>query len=201
MHNSARLKCLSIGFAMLLLGVLACNFPGYPQTPPTNTPAPINQPTLDPSAFEQTFIQGVQAATTDGKFTVTVTQEQFTAWLLVRAPEYAVSQQQEWPFKESRATFKGGQVLLYSILKQKGVPESPVQLTLTPMVDPNSEFAIKVNSGRMGILPIPDAILGRVTEIIQDAVNGQLNRIKGTYKLSTLTVNEGSLTVTGQLIR
>lgn len=198
-----KLRSVSANLAaiFLILAALACNFPGYPQPPATATSMPPGQVTPNSITFEQVFIQAVQQATPDGKFNATVTQEQFTDWLAVRAPQYAQSQNQEWPFKNSQATFKDGKVVLYSVLAQKGAPESPVQLELTPAVDANGQFTFRVTSGRMGILPVPDALLGRVTEIIQDAANGQLNQIKGKYKLFTLAVGSGTLTVAGQLIR
>ncbi len=168
-----------------------------PQPPIPN----LSVSTQSAATFEEVFIRAVQQAAKDGKFNATVTQEQFSSWLAIKAPQYAQQQGQEWPFKNSQAAFKDNNVVLYSVLAQKGAPESAVQLILKPSIDSNGEFQVKVESGQLGAFGIPGAILTRVSEIIQQAVDGQMNRIKGQYKLFTLVVNNGTVSVTGQLLR
>ncbi len=181
----------------LIAAVVACSFPSSPQPPIASLVASTQQA----ATFEDTIVQAVQQAGVDGQFSATVTQDQFSSWLQLKAPQYAKDNKQDWPFKNGQAAFKNGKVQIYAILTQPNTPETAVQLVLIPVIDANSEFQMTVDSAQLGIMGVPGPLLAKITDIIQTAVNGQMSCYKGKYKLSQLSVGDGTVTVAGRIIR
>ncbi len=181
----------------LLAAIIACTLPGNPQPPlPSYVPS-----TQAAATFEQTIIDSIAQAAPDGTFSTTVTQEQFSSWLQIKAPAYAAIQKQSWPFKDGQAAFKNAKVTIYATLMQAGAPESPVQLVLIPGIATDGEFKITVDSAQMGIFGVPGALLSHITDIIQTSLNGQLGQYKGRYTLTAITVGNGTISVNGKVIR
>jgi hypothetical protein len=188
---------LLTAFGMLLLVsmAMACNLGTAPPTPTATPTLPS-----DALTFEQVISQAISQAGADGAFSATITQRQFSDWLLIKAPAYAQSQQQAWPFKDTQVAFSDGKVTLNATVVASGWPESPVQLTLSPGIDSNGGFMITVVGAQMGILGIPGPLLSRITQVVQDAVNGQLTPIQGKYKLTKITVGNGTADVSGYIL-
>lgn len=179
-----------------MITALACNLGTAPPPPtPTVTLAP------DALTFEQALAQAIQEAGADGIFSVTITQRQFSDWLLIKAPAYAQSQQQAWPFKDTQVAFTRDQVTLKATIVASGWPESPVELTLSPGIAPDGSFIITVTGAQMGILGVPGPLLTRITQVVQDAVNSQLTPIQGKYKLTQIAIGNGTISFSGKLVR
>ncbi len=182
--------------ALLLMGVaMACNLGTAP-------PIPTPTATLPPDAltFEQVIGQAITQAGADGAFSATIMQRQFSDWLAIKAPAYAQSQQQAWPFKDTQVAFSDGKVTLNATVVASGWPESPVQLTLSPGIAPDGALMITVVGAQMGILGVPGPLLSRITQVVQDAVNGQLTPIQGKYKLTKVIVGNGMVDVSGYVL-
>ncbi|MHB8752923.1 MAG: hypothetical protein ACYDBJ_27495 [Aggregatilineales bacterium] len=186
---------IAFSMSLLLSMALACNLGTAP-------PIPTPTATLPPDAltFEQVIGQAIKQAGADDAFSATITQRQFSDWLAIKAPAYAQSQQQAWPFKDTQIAFSDGKVTLNATVVASGWPESPVQLTLSPGIDSNGGFMITVVGAQMGILGVPGPLLSRITQVVQDAVNGQLTPIQGKYKLTKITVSNGTANVSGYVL-
>jgi hypothetical protein len=186
---------------LFVVAVLACNLslklPSNPQPP---VPSLVPQAS-DADAFEQNFQQAVNQAAQSGNFSASITQQQFSSWLALRAPGYARQQGYEWPLKDVQAGLDSGKITLYGVITQPNVPETPAQIVFTPSIDGNGELAVSVESGQVGVVGVPPDILKNLNKTIQDALASQLNQIKGHYKLTNLTVAGGTLTVSGQVVR
>lgn len=187
--------------ALLALSALACNLnvnlPSNPQPP---IPSLVTS-AADADAFERSFEQAISQAVQSGTFTATINQQQFSSWLALRAPDYARQQGYQWPLKNPQAGLNDGKITLYGIVSQPNVPETPAQLIFTPSIDANGEFAVKVESGQVGVVGLPADILNNLTKTIRDKLAGQLDQLKGRYRLTSLTVANGSLTIAGQVNR
>jgi hypothetical protein len=48
---------------------------------------------------------------------------------------------------------------------------------------------------------VPNSVLDDLTKTLKDTLTSQLNQIKGKYKLTNLTIANGSLTISGQVVR
>jgi hypothetical protein len=183
----------------IALAMLACNLnvnlPSAPKPPnPSLTPS-----TNDADAFEQSFQNAVNQVQQNGTFSASVTQAQFSSWLALRAADYAKANGYEWPLKEVQAGLDNGKITLYGVIVQQNVPETPSQLIFTPYIDANGELAVNMESGQVGIVGIPKSALDKLTNTLRETLASQLNAIKGRYKLTSLTIANGTLTVAGQI--
>lgn len=184
---------------VLTVPALACNvsLPSNPQ-PPIPTFAPSAD---EASAFEQNFSNAVNEASQTGSFTITINQQQFSSWLALRAPDYAKQQGYDWPLKQVQTGLNNGKITLYGVVTQENVPETPAQVIFTPSIDSAGELAVTVDSGQFGVVGAPSGVLQNLNKTIKDVLTTQLGQIKGRYKLTTLTIANGSLTVGGQIVR
>jgi hypothetical protein len=195
------MKRLQIAVSVLCLigAVLACNLdvkmPSNPQ-PPVPSLVPSSG---DADAFEQGFAQAVGSASSSGQFTITLTQQQFSSWLALRAPSYAQQYGYEWPLKDVQAGLNDAKITLYGIVTQQGAPDTPAQIVFTPVIDANGELDVSIDSGQLGIVGVPQSLLEKLKETLKNLLAGQLAQIKGKYKLTSLSIANGTLTVTGQI--
>jgi hypothetical protein len=194
--NVDRIRILLAG-VMLVAATLACNLPSSPKPPvPSLTPS-----AGDADAFEGNFQQAVNQAAQTGTFSATITQQQLSSWLALRAAGFAQQQGYEWPFKNVQAGLDNGKITLYGIITQQNVPETPAQIIFTPSIDGNGQLAVKVESGQVGIVGVPQDALNKLTNLIRDLLSGQLSQIQGRYQLTNLSIANGTLTVSGQIVR
>ena len=197
MHKMA--KQLALVGVMLMAAVLACNanLPSNPQPPIPS----LQASTGDADAFEQQFKQAISQASSTGKFTATISQQQLSSWLVLRAPDFAKKQGYEWPLNNVQAGLNDGKITLYGVINEQNLPQTPAQIIFTPSIDGNGELAVKVDSGQVGVVGVPADILGNLNKAIKDMLTSQLSQIKGRYKLDNLAVANGSLTVSGQVVQ
>ena len=194
------MKASTRGFALvvvfLTIAILACGLPSNPQPPlPSLTPS-----TADADAFEKSFTDAASQAK-DGVFTITVTQQGLSSWLSLRAPALAKQQGYDWPLKNVQAGLSDSKITLYGVLSVEKVPETPIQIVITPSIDATGQLAIKIESGQLGIVGVPSDLTQKLSKTIQDTLTTQLAQIKSKYKLTALTVKDGVLTLTGQLVK
>lgn len=190
---------LTLSAVFLALAALACNL-NLPSPP--KPPIPSLVPSAgDADAFEQGFQNAVNQASQTGTFTVTINQVQFSSWLALRAPDYARQNGYEWPLKDVQAALDNGKITLYGVVSQPNVPDTPSQVVFTPAIDANGELAVTVESGQVGVVGVPADVLNSLTETIKETLRGQLAQIQGRYRLNSLMISGGSLTVSGQVIQ
>ncbi len=187
---------LILAGTLLAAAALACNLPNNPQPPvPSLTPS-----TSDADAFENSFQQAVNQASQTGSFNASITQQQLSSWLALRAAGYAQQQGYDWPLKNVQAGLNDGKITLYGVIVQQNVPETPAQIIFTPTIDANGQLAVKIESGQVGIVGLPSDMLAKLTNTIRDILTGQLSRIQGHYRLTALNIANGSLNVAGQIV-
>jgi uncharacterized protein YpmS len=132
---------------------------------------------------------------------VVISQNQFSSWLALRAPDYAKQQGYDWPLKDVQAALDNGKITVYGVLVRDNVPDTPAQVIFTPSIDANGALAVSVDSGQVGIVGVPSSVLDSVTKTIKDTLDSQLQQIQGRYKLTALTISGGNLNVSGQVIQ
>ncbi len=192
-------KQLALVGLMLVAAVLACNanLPNNPQPPvPNLTPS-----AGDADAFEKQFQQAISQASATRKFSATINQQQLSSWLVLRAPAFARQQGYDWPFNNVQAGLNDGKITLYGVINEQNLPQTPAQIIFTPTIDSSGQLAVKVESGQVGVIGVPADILGNVNQAIKDMLTSQLSQIQGRYKLVNLAIANGSLTVSGQVVR
>lgn len=190
---------VALAMPVLFLATLACSItmPSAPQAPlPSLTPS-----VADADAFEQSFRQAVNQAAQTGSFSATINQQQLSSWLSLRAAAYARQQGYELPMKNLQASLDGGKITLYGVFVQPNVPDTPAQVVFTPTIDGNGQLAVAIQSGQVGVVGLPSSALTDLNKLIKDTLTSQLSQIQGKYKLTTLNIGGGTLTVSGQVVR
>jgi uncharacterized protein YpmS len=190
-----RLRTAAFTLACLLT-VLACGL-SAPQPPVPSLVAS----TADAGAFEQAVGAAATQAASTGNFSLSVTQEQLSSWLQLKAPQYARSAGHDWPFKDIQAGLSNNKITIYGVIDQQGVPQTPAQIVFTPSVAADGSLAISIDSGQVGVVGLPADTLKSVTATIKDTLNQQLARIKNNYHIATLTIADGQLTIAGSITR
>ncbi len=179
------------------LASLACsiNLPSAPQAPiPTFVPS-----AKDASDMEQSFNNAVNQAETTGKFSISVTQQQLSSYLALNGPSLATQEGYQWPFKTVEVGLSGGKITVWGVISQQGVPDTPSQIVLTPAIDTTGQLTVTADSGQIGIVGLPSSVLSNVNNSIRSLLTGQLAQLQGHYKLTALSVDNGSMTVAGQV--
>jgi hypothetical protein len=182
---------------LLILPVLfaACNMPSYPKPPdPSFTPSDA-----EANAFEQAFQAGVDQVQQSGGFNITVSQQQLSSWIALRAPSYAQQNGYQWPMKDAQVSLTDGKILIYGIILQPNVPETAGQIIVKPSIDANGQLAVSVESGQFGIAGLPSDVLNNLNKTIRDTIASQLAQISNKYRLTMLNITNGSLQIAGQV--
>ena len=172
-----RLTLLLIVLAALLA---ACNVPGV-SLPDDGPPVAVSEEAA--TSLEEK----VRALPTSGSATLTVTQEEVTSFLALRAltPDLPLQQPQVY-FKDDGKIVIRGQLTIQE-------RSQPMRIEATPsLVD--GQFNLDVTDARVGPIPVPAGILDQVEGALAEAI------LAGQRfgRLSEVSVGGGTLTVTGE---
>jgi hypothetical protein len=122
-----------------------------------------------------------------------------SSYLALNGAALAAKNGYQWPFKSVEVGLNSGKISVWGVITQQGVPDTPSQVVFTPSIDGGGQLTVTVDSGQIGIVGVPSSILADLTRSIQSLLTGQLAQIQGHYKLTTLNINNGMMTVAGQV--
>lgn len=172
-------------FITLLL--TACEIPGL-STPDDGPPVEVSEEAA--ASLEQ---KAIEAATTDGLSTITITQEEATSYLTLRVMPLAEQNGIENPLREPQIYFKGdGTIILRANIDFQGQQQT-IRVVARPTAA-NGSLQVDITEGSIGPVPVPESLLNQVEGQLAEAIlAGQ------TYaRLDEIRVEEGSLTLTGE---
>ncbi len=176
-----RLKMILPVLLVFLLANLACNFPSSTETPP-----PLNQP------IEQiTIAPTVIVNPSEGQVSVTITQDQLTAYLV-----QTLQSNPDVPLSDPRIVLQNGQGELYGTL-QEGPVAANATVAFTVFVDDSGQIGVNILSADVGGIPLPSAMLERVTAMVNQNMNEALQNDASGMKIENATIGDGVLTITG----
>ncbi len=182
------LKKYSFIFSLLMTLLLtACEIPSF-STPDDGPPVEVSEEAA--ASLEQ---KAIEAASTNGVSTITITQEEATSYLTLRVMPLAEQNGIENPLQEPQIYFKGdGTVILRSIIDFQGQQQT-IRVVARPTVA-NGSLQVDITEGSIGPVPVPETILNQVEGQLAEAIlAGQ------TYaRLDEIRVEEGTITLTGQ---
>lgn len=182
-------KKLVFASLALTLATLACMIniggPAYP------TPAiPISTEAV--GSLDQAIQTAVAAAAESGEVTLVITETQLTSYLAFKL------QQQSSPFITNPQVYlREGQIRIYGTARQ-GNFQVTVNFILTAGVDEQGQLTIVLTSADFGPLPVPDGLKEAVTAIIKEAYAGSLGPVATGFRLESITVADGRMTIVGR---
>jgi len=176
---------------MLLLSSLACTIfvggPDYPaQTVPVSENEVINMRTL----IEQAFSLGAES----GSVTLQFTESQLTSYVALKMQE-----QTNPLFTEPQILLRDGQMKMYG-KKDSGMFTANILITMDVGIDETSGLPkIEIAEADFGPIPAPDGINSTISAIIDEAFTGSLGPVATGFRLESITIADGVITMTGRI--
>jgi uncharacterized protein YpmS len=176
--------------AVFVFVMLACTiFIGGPDYPDRTIPVSTEAVGELQASIEQALALG--AAT--GQVTFTITEPQLTSYLAMKL------QQQTDPFLTNPQVYlQDGQIQIYGTAVQ-GYFQATAAIILTAGVDDTGQLVIELTSADFGPLPVPEGLLDAITAMVEEAFTGAVGPVATGIRLTSITVANGVMTVTGQI--
>jgi len=187
---NTRKNFIALALLALLLAIIACTIniggPDYP------TPAiPISTEAL--LSLEQNIQTAVASGAQSGQITLVITEPQLTSYLAFKL------ETQSDPFITNPQVYlRDGEIQIYGTARQ-GYFEATVSIILTAGADEQGQLKIELTSADFGPLPVPDDLKGAVTAIITEAYTGMLGPIATGFRLESIIITDGTMTLTGRI--
>ncbi len=183
---------IAIAAFLLVLGLasLACTVfvggPAYPeQSVPVSTEAALSA--------EQMMQAAQTAAANNGLLSLTFSESQMTSLLAAKLAE------KPDPFLTNpQVYFRDNQVLVFGKAVQ-GNLEFNVRIVLSVSVSPEGKPAIAVVSTDFGPFPAPEGLNGTISAFLQEIFTGALGPAAISFRLETVTIADGLMTITGRI--
>jgi hypothetical protein len=180
---------LLAGVFTLILAVLACTMniggPDYP------TPAiPVSTEAV--GELQSSLETAVAAGAESGQISLTFTEPQLTSYLY-----YKLQAQSQLLITDPQVYLRDSQLQVYGNAR-KGYFEATARIILTAGVDDQGQLKIELTSANFGSLPVPNGLKEIFTATIQEAYTGALGPVATGFRLQSITIADGTMTIVGQ---
>lgn len=174
----------------LLLATLACSmFVGGPDYPEETIPVSIEAVESLKTQIEEAVLAGTET----GVITLQITEEQITSYIA-----FEMATQEEPDFQNPQVYLRDGQMQIYGTVI-RGYLTANVLVALTVNVDELGQPKIEVATADFGPFPAPDGLKQTMTAIITEAYTGSLGPIATGFRLESITIQNGLMTVSGRI--
>jgi hypothetical protein len=180
---------LLVGIFVVGLVVIACTIniggPAYP------IPAiPVSTEAM--GELQSSLETAVAAGAASGQVTLAFTESQLTSYL-----SYTLQSQSQPIITNPQVYLQNGQILVYGTAS-KGYFKATARIVLTAGVDNQGQLKIELTSANFGPLPVPNGLKELITATIQEAYAGALGPIATGFRLESVSIADGTMTVVGQ---
>lgn len=174
----------------LLLASLACTIqaggPAYPETR-----IPIS--TESAASLEEQVHAAQTAAAQNGALTFSVSESQLTSLVAAR-----LAKDESPLISDPQVYLRDGQIQIYGKARQ-GVLEVNVRIVISASVNAAGQPEIAVVSTDFGPLPAPEGLNKTITALVQEAFTGALGPAATGFRLESITIADGLMTLTGRV--
>jgi hypothetical protein len=180
-----------IFLAALIASSLACSiFVGGPEYPAQTTPASPS----DAQSLKDLIQQAMTTGAETGVISLQITEAQLTAFIADQ-----LAQQTNPPFTEPQILLRNGQMQLYGKL-ERGWFKANMLITMNVTVDPaTGEPSIQIASADFGPIPAPEGLNAAISSVIDEAFTGSFGPVAVGFRLETITIADGIMTLTGRI--
>lgn len=181
---------LRILFVMTILiaASLACSVPTRaPTLPPTAQPLTSEQIQDLESQIKATL----QSPDASGDISITLTQDQINGMIVNQ-----IAQQPDQGITDPSVVLTGGNLEVYGKVAQNSVSAN-LKAVMQPQVDADGNPSLHIVSINLGGLPVPDVLNARIETMANNAMNNFLDTNTNSFKVKTITITEGQMTITG----
>lgn len=180
----------TLSLLVIAMASVACSiFVGGPALPDPPVVAP-------PDAFQalQAQIEGaVLGSLTDGVLRLTITQEQLTAYLASR-----LSARAEPLISDPQVALRNGEMTIFGRAKY-WVFEANMAVATVFVIDEAGRPEIAIRHAELGPMPMPTALRDAIAATLNEALTGAVGPVALGFRLESIEIADGSLTLTGRL--
>jgi len=184
-HFSILIALLSLALASLACTINAGG-PAYPETR-----VPVS--TESASSLEEQVRAAQTAAAQSGALVVSVSESQLTSLVAAKLAE-----DPQPTITDPQVYLRDGQIQIYGKATQ-GPIQVNVRIVIAISVDANGQPVITVVSTDFGPLPAPEGLNKTISAMVQEAFTGALGPAAIGFRLESVTIADGVMTLSGRI--
>jgi hypothetical protein len=175
----------------LVLASLACSmFVGGPDYPEQTVPVSTGEVQNMRDQLEQAMLAGAET----GIVSLQITESQLTSYMTEK-----MGQQAKPLFTEPQVLLRNNQMQLYGKIT-RGWFTANMLVTMNVGVDEiTNQPKIEIASADFGPFPAPEGINSAMSAIIAEAFTGTLGPVAVGFRLESITIADGIMTLTGRI--
>ena len=183
-------KNFLFGFLMLTLASLACSiFIGGPAYPISQ----VSDPTPTALDLQTDIQQAVADGAQTGTISLKISESQLTSYLANK-----LDSETDPLISDPQVILRDGQMIVFGKV-QRGIFSANVSITAQAGVDQNGQPKIEIIQTDLGPLPAPKGLNEAVSSFVSEAYTGSLGPIATGFRLDSITIDNGIMTVTGRI--
>ena len=174
----------------LLFTTLACTmFVGGPEYPEGTIPVSAEAV----KSLNTQIEEAVAAGATTGTITLQINEEQITSYIA-----FKMAAQEEPAFQAPQVFLRDNQMQIYGKVV-RGYFVANVLVSLTVGADEQGQPKIEIVSADFGPFPAPDGLKQSITALVTEAYAGSLGPVATGFRIQTVIIENGVMTVAGQI--
>ena len=179
-----------IALTALAAATLACSvFIGGPDLP--NPPIPVSTEAVQ--SLQDQMKQAAENGAQTGTVTLQISETQLTSYLA-----FKLESQDKPLITGPQVLLRDGQMQVFG-KAQSGMLTANVSITMKVSVDENGQPKIEITQQDFGPLPAPKGLNDAVSAMIGEAFTGSLGPVATGFRLETVSIADGTMTVTGRI--
>jgi len=182
---------LTLFITSLVLASFACTiFAGGPDYPAQTVPTSPDEAQSMRQQIEQALIAGAET----GFVTVQITESQLTSFMADK-----MAQQTNPPFTDPQILLRNGQMQIYGKIT-RGWFTANMLITMNVSVDEiTGQPKIEIASADFGPFPAPEGLNSAMSAVIAEAFTGTLGPVAVGFRLESIAIADGIMTMTGRI--
>jgi hypothetical protein len=184
------MKKIFLALSVLVFSMLACSvFVGGPAYP--DTPIPVS--TADVQSLKDQASTAIADGAQTGTVSLQITEAQLTSYLA-----YKLNSQANPLITDPQVQLRNGQMQVFG-KAQQGMFNANVSITMNVSVDDQGQPKIDITQADFGPLPAPQGLNDAVSSMLQEAFTGSLGPVATGFRLESITITDGVMTVVGRI--
>ena len=173
--------------ASLTAAALACDINLGGPTPPAS-PIPVS--TEAAGQLEGIWKSAVENSK-NGEVSATITEEQLTSFVA-----FKLAEQEDPLLRGVQVYLRDGQIQLFGTATVRSV-SAPALITLVAAVTPDGRVQVTMAEADLGPVPVPASVLENLSQAINEGISGQLGSQVTGLRISSVTIADGQMALTG----
>jgi uncharacterized protein YpmS len=196
----ALMTCFSVVLVLCCAGTLGVAYMVTAEEPEPPVTEEFVPEVAEAQTFQQVISTAAQQARDTDTFSVTFTETQLSSWMALDGQTYALAHGYSFPFEDIQIGVDDGQFDFYGTLTTAGL-DLPLQVLVTPYVDPVGHLDFTIDEAHLGGLPVPQFILDSLLAQVDRLLTQPIQDMRSDYTLdpNALVADNGTFSMRGTL--